>query len=203
MRIAIIGAGSVGRHLAQGCRRLGHDVAIGVRDPDDPKHHDVEGRSTVADAVAGAALAIIAVPASALPDLLATLAVEPPTIVVDATNAVGAPVPGGAETVGAYVRSRLPADVPVVKAFDTIGAEHLVDGTIDGRAAFLPIAGDPEGCEVVLGLARDLGFDAVALGGPEAIGLVEDHARLWIHLMRSGWGRSFGFAVIGDHGGRS
>ena len=39
-------------------------------------------------------------------------------------------------------------------------------------------------------------FDVADLGGPEAIRIVEDHARLWIHLaFRCGWGRSFGFTV--------
>lgn len=197
MRIAVIGAGSVGRALASAFGRLGHDVRVGVRDPDDPRHGGLTARATTEEAVDGAEVVVLAVPAGALPDLLASLSLAPPAIVVDATNAVGGPAPGGASTVGAFVRSAVPPEVPVVKAFNTIGAEHMVDGQVGGVAAFLPVAGDAGGLDVVVDLARSIGFDAVPLGGIDAVEMVENHARLWIHLMRSGWGRDFGFAVVG------
>lgn len=197
MRIAVIGAGSVGRNLATATRALGHDVVVGVRDPDDLRHADAGERATPAAAATGADLVVLAVPAGAVTDALSGLALAPPTVVVDATNAVGAPPPDGFPTMGAYTRSLVPEAVPVVKAFNTIGAEHLVAPAVDGTATFLPIAGDAAGVEVVLPLARAMGFDAVALGGPQAIPLVEDHARLWIHLMRTGWGRDFAFGVLG------
>ncbi|MBL8777446.1 MAG: NAD(P)-binding domain-containing protein [Acidimicrobiales bacterium] len=201
MRIAVIGAGSVGRNLAEATRALGHDVIVGVRDPDDPRHADAGERATPAAAAVGADLVALAVPAAAVADAVSGLTLASPTVVVDATNAVGAPPPDGFPTMGAYTRSLLPGDVPVVKAFNTIGAEHLVQAEVDGAPAFLPIAGDPAGVEVVLPLARAMGFDAVDLGGPEAIALVEDHARLWIHLMRNGWGRGFAFGVLGRPAG--
>lgn len=198
MRIAVIGAGSVGRALAGGLARAGHEVVVGVRNPDDPKHAGVEHElASLAEAVAGAAVVILAVPAPTLPEVVPALGLAPGTVVADATNAVGTPPADGHATVGALVASLVPEGVAVVKAFDTIGAEHLATGTVDGTPAFLPIAGDPAGIPTVVALATDLGFDAVALGGPEAIPLVEDHARLWIHLMRTGWGRHFGFAVVG------
>lgn len=197
MRIAVIGAGSVGRGLAAATAALGHDVSVGVRDPDDPRHADLPNRALPAAAAAGADLVALAVPAAAVADAVAGLALAPPTVVVDATNAVGAPPPDGHPTMGAHTRSLVPDGVAVVKAFNTIGAEHLTTGRAGGTPAFLPIAGDPAGIEVVLPLARAMGFDAVALGGPEAVPLVEDHARLWIHLMRTGWGRGFAFAVLG------
>ena len=197
MRIAVIGAGSVGRGLAAATTALGHDVVIGVRDPDDPRHAALANRATPRDASEGADLVALAVPAAAVADAVAGLTLTPPTVVVDATNAVGGPPPDGFDSMGAFTGSLVPDGVPVVKAFNTIGAEHLATGQVDGAPAFLPIAGDPAGVEVVLPLARAMGFDAVALGGPEAIALVEAHARLWIHLMRTGWGRGFGFAVLG------
>jgi hypothetical protein len=84
-----------------------------------------------------------------------------------------------------------------VKAFNTIGAEHLGAGRVGGTAAFLPLAGDDDGRGIVAGLARDLGFEVAELGGRDTIRLVEDFARLWIHLaFRCGWGRDFGFAVV-------
>src|SRR3954453_1361942 len=35
MRIAVIGTGSAGRALADGFRRIGHDVVVGTRDPEE------------------------------------------------------------------------------------------------------------------------------------------------------------------------
>lgn len=197
MRIAVIGAGSVGRGLASATSALGHQVVVGVRDPGDPRHADLPQRTTPPAAAEAADLVALAVPAGAVRDSLAALALAPPAVVVDATNAVGGPPPEGFDTMGAFTRSLVPDGVAVVKAFNTIGAEHLATGRVGDSPAFLPIAGDPAGVEVVLPLARAMGFDAVALGGPEAIRLVEDHARLWIHLMRTGWGRGFGFGVLG------
>ena len=46
-------------------------------------------------------------------------------------------------------------------------------------------------------LAAGLGFEVADLGDRGAFGLVEAHARLWIHLaFACGWGREFGFAVV-------
>src|SRR5215208_1112427 len=48
MKIAIIGAGNVGRALGGGWR--GHDITYGVRSPDDPKHADLESPVTMNEA---------------------------------------------------------------------------------------------------------------------------------------------------------
>lgn len=198
MRIAIIGAGSVGRALGNGLTRVGASVVHGVRDPGDERHRDLPQVDAPAGACDGADVVIIAVPAGAVPEVVPALGLRPGQVAVDATNAVRAPVPGGHATMGDLVASLVPSEVDVAKAFDTIGAEHLADGRIDGRPAFLPVAGDPPAVEAVLPLARSLGFDPVVLGGREAFGLVEDHARLWIHLaVACGWGRRFGFTVAG------
>lgn len=85
----------------------------------------------------------------------------------------------------------------MVKAFNTIGAEAYAAPVIDGRPAFLPVAGPAEAASHVAAVARSLGFDALVIGGPEAASLVEDFARLWIHLaFRTGLGRNFGFARV-------
>jgi hypothetical protein len=200
-RIAVIGGGAVGRALHSGLTGAGHDVVIGVRDPDDPKHASEPAARLVdhAAAVSGAAVVILAVPVPALSGLVPTLGLVSGQIVVDATNAVRIPIPDGHPTVGDHVAALLPAGVLLVKAFNTIGAEHLGTGGIDGVAAFLPIAGDEGGLVVVAELAADIGFDVAELGDRSSFGMVEDHARLWIHLaFARGWGRNFGFVVRYD-----
>jgi len=195
--VAVIGAGSVGRALGSGLAAAGHEVVFGVRDPSDPRHADLAVRRTPAAASGGAQVVILAVPADAVPATVASLDLRAGQVVVDATNAVRTPPPGGFPTVGALVASLLPEGVRLVKAFNTIGAEHLGNGRFGELRAFLPVAGDAEGLAVVLPLTEDLGFAPADLGGRDEIGLVEDHARLWIHLaFRRGWGRSFGFVAV-------
>lgn len=199
-RVAIIGGGSVGSALALGLHRAGHGVVVGVRDPADPKYAALGASVPLVAPVAaaeGADVVVLAVPVDALATTVPALGLRAGQIVVDATNAVRTPVPEGFSTVGAFVASLVPAGVPVVKAFDTIGAEHLATGSVGGRPAFLPVAGDDQGRAVVVALAADLGFAVADLGGPEAVALVEAHAALWIHLaFRAGWGRDFGFVAV-------
>jgi predicted dinucleotide-binding enzyme len=196
--IAIIGAGSVGRALGSGLTAAGHDVSYGLRDPADSRYADLPSRATVVDAVGAAEVVILSVPATSVPDAVPSLGLRSGQVVVDATNAVRMPPPNGFDTMGALVASLVPDGVAVVKAFNTIGAEHLGDGRFGDERAFLPIAGDDAGAELVLHLAGQLGFDAVSLGGRDVFDLCEAHARLWIHLaFVNGWGRGFGFTVAG------
>ncbi len=199
-RIAIIGAGPVGRALASGLKESAQSVGFGVRDPAAAKRESASSIGpvvSIADAVDTARVVILAVPFSALAELAPILPLAGGQVVVDATNAVGTPLPDGFSSVGEFVGSMLPAGVSLVKAFNTIGAEHLGDGRFEGVRSFLPIAGDDEGRHVVTEMAGDLGFEVADLGGREKIAMVEEHARLWIHLAFScGWGREFGLAVV-------
>lgn len=197
--VAVIGAGNVGSRLARGLARIGRRVLVGVRDPS--KAADLAALDGIevrdpAGAASEASLIVLAVPAAALADTIAALGALDGKVLVDATNAVGVPVPGGHDTVAAHVASLAPG-AAVVKAFNTIGAEHLEDGSVAGVPAFLPVAGDDRGRPAVVELARAIGFDVADLGGSECVGMVEDAARLWIHLaFRAGWGRGFGFGVL-------
>ncbi|MFN8021042.1 MAG: NAD(P)-binding domain-containing protein [Acidimicrobiales bacterium] len=200
MDIGIIGAGSVGRSLGRGLAAAGHTVVFGVRDVGDTRHADLAAAGQLADpagAVADAQVVVLAVPADAVTTAIAAMPLRAGQVLADATNAVRTPVPDGHDTLGSYVASLLPAGVAFVKAFDTIGAEHF-DGRLVGTSGtFLPIAGDSDGVDVIARLAVDLGFEPAVLGGRESVRLVEDHARLWIHLaFAAGWGRGFRFAVV-------
>src|SRR3984893_8115769 len=67
MRIAIIGAGSVGATLGRAWIKLGEDVIGGVRNPADPKHATLpkERVKAPAEAVKEAEVVVIATPWSA------------------------------------------------------------------------------------------------------------------------------------------
>lgn len=194
--IAVIGAGSVGTAVGTGLAGLGHDVVFGVREPADERHAQRGRVARPAEAVATADVVVLAVPADAVPDVVPQLSMRAGQVVIDATNAVRTIVPDGHATMGALVASLLPDGVHLAKAFNTVGAEHLGDGRTAQGGVFLPIAGDPVAVETVQRLATGLGFDVAVLGGREQFGMVEEHARLWIHLaFARGWGRSFAFTV--------
>ena len=195
--IAVIGAGSVGTSLGRGLATRGHAVTYGVRDTADTRYAGFGTLATISDAARGADVVVLAVPSASVPEVVPTLPLHAGQTVIDATNAVRTPVPNGFPTMGDLVASLVPDGVWVVKAFNTIGAEHLADGTIGGTPAFLPVAGDEPGAKRALELATDLGFEAVVLGGREQFAVMEDFARLWIQLAFGvGMGREFGFGIL-------
>ena len=198
--VAVVGAGPVGRALATGLQRVGHEVTLAVREPDASTHDEYRHHfalATVEDAVKGAEAVVLAIPAANLPDAVPRLPLVAGQVVIDATNALGATLPGDTDSPASYIAATVPTEVSVVKAFNTIGAEHLADGGLGDHRAFLPVAGDDAGRPLAVELATDLGFAVADLGSIEAASMVEDHARLWIHLaLRRGWGRDFGFIAF-------
>lgn len=194
--IAVIGAGSVGTALGSAFARNGHDVVFGVRDPDDGRHEALARRAKPTEAASGADIVVLCVPATAVTDAVPSLHLDAGQVLVDATNAVGIPVPQGFATMGELVASLVRDGVQVVKAFNTVGAELLGNGHTEQGGVFLPIAGDQPAVDAVSAVAREQGFEVAHLGGRDQFALVEDHARLWIHLaFRCGWGRQFAFTV--------
>ena len=198
-RIAVLGAGVVGVNLARRFAELGHAVTFGARNTASEKVLGalaaVPGAdaASIADAVADADLAVLAVPFAALDDVLAAIGDPGSTILVDATNTVGSALPSGASSIVDVIREVLP-DATVVKAFNTIGAEAFPDPRVGNAAYFLPIAGPEPAAATVRDLAESMGFDALVIGDESTVPLLESHAALWIHLaFRVGAGRDFGF----------
>lgn len=206
MRIGVLGAGNVGGSLARALAARGHDVRVGVRDPASAKAREAAARSPEAPIVdlAGAAahgeVVALAVPYEGVAELAAELApLLEGKVVIDATNAVAwrdGPRPALAEgSAGEAVAALLPG-ARVVKAFNTIGAEHFVDPAFGSASAFLPVCGDDAAArETVMGLARELGFDAVDVGPLRNARLTEHLAVMWIHLATQGQGRAIAFTL--------
>jgi predicted dinucleotide-binding enzyme len=93
MRISIIGVGSVGRALAHAFTVAGHVVVLGARHPEHAEKVADELRVAAAgssrEAVEGAELVVLAVPAKAVAKVLdETADLLDGTIVVDPTNPV-------------------------------------------------------------------------------------------------------------------
>mgnify|MGYP000309445313 FL=1 len=200
MEIGIIGTGSVGETLGRGFVDAGHDVVFGSRGPEDDAVERLvddigEGAraATTETAAADGGVVVLAVPGSAAPDVAADLADElAGKAVVDPTNSM--------ERTSDAVAARIAAAAPearVVKAFNTIGDVGMADPEIDGERATMFVASDdPDATAIATALASDLGFGVVDAGSLDAALLLEDLARLWIHLSRS-HGRDIGFRLLG------
>lgn len=204
MRIGIIGAGSVGGTLGRGLANAGHAVTFGVRDPGDAKHAPLaSGGSTVAgvrEAVERSELVIVATPWAAAQAAVESAGDLGGRVLVDATNPIG---PGfklthGHTDSGAEQVARWAKNARVVKAFNTVGVEVMANPVFGGAKAAMFIAGDDEAaCIAVLGLARDLGFDAYRLGALTQARLLEPLAMVWITMaMPLKHGREMALALV-------
>lgn len=197
----VVGAGTVGTHIATALLRAGHDVRFAARDPESDKVRsavDALGVEVVplADAGRGVDLVFLAVPFAAVADTVAALGDLAGAVLVDMTNTAGSNLPDGASTIVEVIAHANP-NASIVKAFNTIGAEAYTASSIDGHRLFLPIAGDEPHADAVRALAAGLGFDAMVIGDRSAVQLLESFAALWIHLaFRRGLGRDFGFVRL-------
>ena len=198
MKIGIIGAGSVGGQLGKLWAAQGHRVMFGVRDPRKDtvralvadEHIQV---GSLADAVAFGELVVLAVPWPAAAEVIASAGDWSGKIVIDATNRFG---PNGDASAAEDV-AKLAAGASVVKAFNTIGAEHLADPTFGDTRATMFICGDDAAAKsVVATLAGELGFETVDAGPLGNAALLESLARLWVYLARNVTGRDVAFKLL-------
>jgi predicted dinucleotide-binding enzyme len=178
MKIGIIGAGNIGGTLTRRLSALGHEVSVAnSRGPESLADLAAETGAaavSVTEAIQGAELVVVAVPERSVPDLPVGLfdGARDGVSVVDTGNYY--PQRDGrvdeieaGTTESRWVEQQLGR--PVVKAFNTIRAQHLLElgrpAGAPGRIA-LPVAGDDEAAKaVVLRLVDELGFDAVDAGG--------------------------------------
>ena len=200
MRIAIIGAGRVGTTLGQRWADLGHDVTYGVRDPSHDRHAHLKQRDDPASAVIGVDVVVITLPWDATEAVVSGLPVGD-AVVIDVTNPLAAnarelarhPELSGAELIAQWIRSPR-----VVKAFNTTGAANMARPDYPGGRPVMLIAGDDTDAKsVVLGLATEIGFDAVDAGPLTAASDLEHLAMLWIRLAYAlGQGPDMAFSLL-------
>jgi predicted dinucleotide-binding enzyme len=177
MKIGIIGAGNIGATLTRRLTALGHQVAVAnSRGPETLSElADETGATAVsADEVAkGADLVIVTIPQKAIPllpeGILDGAAAAAP--IVDTGNYYPArdgridPIESGVAE-SRWVSEQLGR--PVVKAFNNIRAQHLLElgkpASSPGRIA-LPVAGDdPNTKRTVMELVDAIGFDPIDAG---------------------------------------
>jgi 8-hydroxy-5-deazaflavin:NADPH oxidoreductase len=181
-KIGIIGAGNVGSALARGLERAGHEVR--------PVGNDA---AAVRETAAWADDVILAVPFGAIDDAVreAGGGLDGKTL-IDVTNALDGDMnlAVGFTTSGAEELQRKVPNAKVVKAFNTVFAEHMDTGRLQDEPLTAFVAGDdPDAKRETLELARDIGFDAVDAGPLRNARLIEPLGYLNIQL---GYGQKMG-----------
>ncbi|MGD9755461.1 MAG: NADPH-dependent F420 reductase [Acidimicrobiia bacterium] len=210
MDIGVIGSGNVGRTLAAGLAGAGHAVRLGSRRPDG----DELARWSAATGVplgtnaAVAAVAEVVVLATAWGGVAEALALAGADnlagkVLIDVTNplrfadgrlelAVGHDDSGGEQV------QRLAPTARVVKAFNTVGFELMVQPALDGGPPTMFVAGDdPAARAVAATLAAGLGWGVHDCGDLRAARLTEPLALLWIEHARTSGDRAHALRWLG------
>lgn len=153
--VAIIGSGKVGSALRLGLERTGYQVKV-------------SGRGQVADIAAWADIIILAIPFSAITDVARELQkAADGKPVIDVTNALTADMQlaVGFTTSGAEELQKALPRARIVKAFNTVFAQHMSRGSVAGQQLSLFAASDDEAArKAVLELGKAIGFDAIDAG---------------------------------------
>ena len=207
MKIAVVGAGSVGGTLGRRWAELGHSVCFGVRDVTDADAKALVGRikgdarlASVSDAANDAEVVVLATPYAANPAAIAAAGDLSGKVLIDVTNPIGAgfSLAVGFSTSGAEEVAKLAPRARVYKAMNQVGFEVMADPTFAAGKPVMFVAGDDAaGKKVVLELVSALGFEAIDAGELAIARLLEPYAMLWIHLMaRRNQGRNFAFSLL-------
>ena len=195
MKIAVIGAGRVGKGVGEVLRTAGHQVVYGVREPKEEASSDGARRTTVSAAAEPADVIVLATPYAAIPQAIAEMGNLQGKILIDCTNNMAFTDAGGLaltfdgrHSVGMEVRA-LAKGAHVYKSFNQIGSEILeAAADIEGGPPLMLFAGpdDAESKAVVRTIISDADFDPLYLGPMEEAYLLEALGVLWSQLAASG-----------------
>jgi len=189
-RIGIIGDGHVGSALARGLKRAGHDVrAVG------------NDKTALRETVSWAETILLAVPFAAIDGVVSDVGnLMEGKVLIDVTNALDAnmSLAVGFTTTGAEELQRKVPKARVVKAFNTVFAQHMDSGRLGNESLSAFVAGDDSSAKTsVLELAREIGFDAVDAGPLKNARMLEPLALFNIQLgYVLGIGTQIGFKLF-------
>lgn len=222
MRIAVLGTGSVGRALAEGFTRHGHDVAVGTRDVDTaldrpgPRDgvplrewvaaHPSVAVLTFAGAAAGAQVVVNATAGSASIAALESAGADSfaGTVVLDVANpldfSAGFPptlTVKDTDSLAEVLQRRFPG-ARVVKALNTLTADLMAHPERLPEPTTVFLSGDDEGAKaVVRGLLAEFGWtDVLDLGGIASARGPEMWLPLWLRIMGSLGSGAFNLRIV-------
>jgi predicted dinucleotide-binding enzyme len=202
MKIAIVGAGNVGKALGGAWKAAKHDVTYALREGSDkakPLSEDGFAIAGMADAAKTADVIVLAIPFTEIAPVIEALGPLKGKIVIDATNPVSPELEielGFDDSAGETV-ALLAQGARVVKAFNTTGAENMAKAKdFPAKPAMFVAGDDSDAKKVVQKLAEEIGFEAIDAGPLKASRYLEPMAMQWIKLAFGGTGTKFAFALV-------
>ncbi len=209
MRIGVFGTGDVGRSLANGFLKLGHEVKMGSRDPGNPKamawSSEAGPRASAgvfSEAAQFGELVALATLWSGTENALRLAGARnlAGKILIDATNPVlfapGAPpslAVGHTTSGGEQVQHWMP-EARVVKAFNTVGHAHMVNPQFPGGPPDMFICGNDRAAKsTVTEILTGFGWGTIDIGGIEGARLLEPMCLLWVlyGIQNNTWNHAF------------
>lgn len=205
MNVGILGSGDVAKALGAGFLSRGHGVMLGTRDDSKLSDWQLEHKkgavASFADAAAFGDPIVLATHGMAT---IAVIQLAGPAnfdgkVVIDATNPLrfddAGPhlALGFDDSLGEQVQRAIP-NARVVKAFNTVGAAHMVDPKFQGGPPSMFIAGNDDAAKAsVADIVRSFGWDVADLGSIESARYLEPMCLAWVKYgMRSGsWHHAF------------
>lgn len=172
MKLAIIGAGNVGKALAASATKAGHSVTISATNPQHARDAAAATNSQAAssnkNAVKDADLVVLAVPADKVDEVVDALTGDlDGKVIIDVTNRINSQDPGQVLD-GSSTAERIQKRVPkahVMKAFNYAFASRMADPTIHGTQLDGYVAGDDEAAKKkTLDLVESIGFRPIDAG---------------------------------------
>jgi 8-hydroxy-5-deazaflavin:NADPH oxidoreductase len=208
MKIAILGSGTVAQTLGTGLLALGHSLMLGTTQPTKldawAGANPAAKLGSFADAAAFGDIVILAAKGNAAVQVVqaAGPAAMAGKTVIDATNPLNDAPPvngvlsyftGPNESLMERLQTAFPAS-NFVKAFNSVGAPHMVQPKFAGGPPSMFIAGNNVAAKAqVTALLQQLGWDSVDMGGAEGARAIEPLCMLWCMpgLLRNQWGHAF------------
>jgi len=208
MKVGILGSGDVGKALAEGFIKHGHEAMLGSRSPEKLKDWvgaNPKGRTGDFSQVAKfGEVVVLAVNGTVAGDALklagdANLAGK---VIIDATNPSKdkPPVNGVLEFYTDYNQSlmeRLQKQLPkarFVKAFNSVGYSLMVDPKLKGGKPTMFICGNDEAArKTVTQILDQFGWETADMGKAEAARAIEPLAILWCipGFLNNDWEHAF------------
>jgi predicted dinucleotide-binding enzyme len=190
--IAVIGTGNVAGALGPEFAAQGHTIVYGSREPSRDDVRELVARTgngasvtTPEDAVGSANIVVLAVPGLLVKEIAESLGDLSGKIIIDPTNPL-TPGDGRYEktiiTSNAEIIQAAAPEAFVVKAFNTLGWETMVEPGTSGGTVSIPLIGDNDDAKAsVAALVEGMGLEPIDIGPLDQARYVEGMLILWIN----------------------
>jgi len=208
MKLGVIGSGDVGQTLGSGFLKHGHEVMMGTREAgklaDWAKQNPKGKVGTFAEAARFGEVVVAAVKGTVVADALRKAGKEnlAGKVIIDANNPIAdAPPVNGVLKFYTDINESLMeklqkefAGAKFVKAFNSVGADLMVNPKFKEGRPTMFICGNDEGAKKTVGSILDqFGWETADMGKVEAARAIEALCMLWCipGFLRNEWGHAF------------